>query len=202
MQARKKLLIATTNKGKVREIERLLERLPVEILHLDSDALPQMPEAPEDQDTFEGNAVQKAKHYGDLSGLATVAEDAGLTIPSLDGWPGVLSSRVAENDEDRVKLALSKLEGTAGDEREAAFVSVAAFYEPGTGITMTFPGFCQGYIADKPKGHNGFGYDPVFYHPGYGKTLAELTTEEKNEVSHRGQSFRLLVNFLKGYFSE
>jgi len=198
----KKLLIATTNPGKVWEIAKLTDNLPVEILHLGSEGVPDMPEAVEDQDTFEGNAILKAKHYGDLSGYPIVAEDAGLTIPSLEGWPGVYSSRVAENDEDRIKLVLGKLEGKIGDERAAAFVSVAAFYDPENGTVKTYAGFCQGFIAGEPKGENGFGYDPVFMHPGYGKTLAEVTTDEKNAVSHRGQSFRLLGKFLTEYYSQ
>jgi len=197
-----KLLVATTNKGKIREIKRLLEGLPVEIFHTGDPGYENIVEAPEDQDTFEGNAIQKAMHYGDISGLPTVAEDAGLTIPSLDGWPGVKSARVADSDDERISLVLKKLSELEDEDREAAFVSVVAFYNPEDGLTETFPGFCSGQILHDPQGVNGFGYDPIFFHPGFGTSLAELSTEEKNEISHRGQSFRAFAGWLREHLTD
>ncbi len=191
-----KLLIATTNPGKVREITRLIDDLPVECVHLGDPELPEMPESPEDRDTFEENAVLKARHYGHISGLPTISEDAGLTIPVLDGWPGVRSARVAETDAERVALALEKMKEYMGEDRSAAFVSVAAYFDPSDGTIKFFYGICQGTLLESPRGENGFGYDPIFLHPGYGKTLAEITTEEKNLVSHRGQSFTMLAKWL------
>ena len=192
-----KLLIATTNAGKAREIIALLSHLPVECLQL-SDLDP-LPEATEDGTTFEKNARAKAIHYGRLTRLPTVAEDAGLEIPVLDGWPGVESARVAANDADRIAAVLERVKAKNGSFHEAVFVSVAAFYDPISGKVETFRGVCQGNLLGEPRGKSGFGYDPIFLHPGYGKTLAELTTEDKNLVSHRGQSIRALVRRLKEY---
>jgi len=195
----RRLLIATTNPGKAREISALLGDLPIDRVHLGDAPLPQMPKAAEDGDTFEQNAVGKALHYGKLSGLPTIAEDAGLQIPILDGWPGVRSSRIAQTDEARVAMVLDRLKGKADEDWLGLFISVAAFYDPRNEITETFLGVCQGTIVEEPKGENGFGYDPIFWHPGYGRTMAELTTEEKNLVSHRGQSFRALARWLREY---
>jgi len=189
-----KLLIATTNPGKAREIAALLADLPVECVHL-GDIEP-MPEAPEEGNTFEENARAKAEHYGQLSGLPTIAEDAGLEIPALDDWPGVQSARVAGTDSDRIALVLDRMKGKGGKFREARFVSLAAFYDPASGEVEMFRGVCQGTLLDEPRGKNGFGYDPIFWHPGYGRTLAELSTDEKNLISHRGQSFRALARWL------
>jgi XTP/dITP diphosphohydrolase len=192
-----RLLIATTNAGKTREIASLLSGLPIDIIHLGD--LPPMPESPEDSDTFEGNAIQKAHHYGLLSKIPTVAEDAGLEIPILDGWPGVYSSRVAPTDKERVALALERMSHHSGEAREARFVSVAAFFDPSKDFIKTFYGICQGELTMEPIGENGFGYDPIFWHPGYGRTLAQLSIEEKSLVSHRGQSFGALARWLKEY---
>jgi XTP/dITP diphosphohydrolase len=192
-----KLLIATTNAGKAREIGVLLKDLHAEISSLVD--FPPIPGPPEDQETFEGNAIQKAKYYGEATGMCTVAEDAGLEIPILDGWPGVYSSRVAPTDRERVALALERMKGHAGEAREARFVSVAAFFDPRRDLVETFVGICQGILTEEPRGENGFGYDPIFWHPGYGMTLAQLSTEEKNLISHRGQSFRALATWLRDH---
>ncbi|MCX6646847.1 MAG: RdgB/HAM1 family non-canonical purine NTP pyrophosphatase [bacterium] len=184
-----KLLIATTNQGKVREIGKLISDLPITILHLGDPSIPSMPESPEDGKTFEENAIQKAKHYGTLSKIPTVAEDAGLEIPSLNNWPGVNSARVADTDAKRVQLALQKLHGKSGEDRKGRFVSVVAFFDPENNRTEIFRGTVEGEILEEPRGHNGFGYDPIFYYPALGKTFAELTSEGKNAVSHRGKSF-------------
>jgi XTP/dITP diphosphohydrolase len=194
----RKFLIATTNAGKAREIARLFAGLPVRCVHLgEIDRDGEIPEAVEDGDTFEDNARIKAVHYAKATGLPTMAEDAGLEIPILDCWPGVMSARIAETDSERVALVLEKMKGKAGEEREARFVSVAAFYDPETDELETFEGIVQGTLLEEPRGENGFGYDPIFWHPGFGKTLAELTTEEKNLISHRGQSVRALARWLK-----
>lgn len=195
-----KLLIATTNQGKVREIKKLTSDLEIEIVHLADPILPDMPEALEDGRTFAENALKKAMHYGDLSGLPTVAEDAGLEIPSLDNWPGVHSARVADSDEERVALALGKMKEIEGEDRIGRFVSVVAFYNPSDQTSEFFNGIVEGEILGEPRGENGFGYDPIFYYPEFGKTFAELTSEEKNSVSHRGQSFRKFVKWLRNYY--
>jgi len=197
-----KLLIATTNKGKVREIAKLIEDLPLEVVHLGDPSLPEIPESPEEGKHFEENALGKAIHYGSLSGLPTVAEDAGLEIQALDGWPGVNSARVADTDEERVRLTLEKMQDIDSDNRVGWFISVAAFYDPVRGLAEIFPGMVPGVIIDKPRGENGFGYDPIFYCDEFEKTFAELTTEEKNSISHRGKSFRMLAAWLSRYYAE
>ncbi len=194
------LLIATTNPGKAREIAALLDDLQTECIDLQHPNFPDMPEAPEDCDTFEENAIQKVRHYGNLSNLPTITEDAGLTIPILDGWPGVHSARIAGTDAERIAMVLDRMKEHPNDDWLAMFVSVAAFYDPSSEKLETFHGVCQGVIVEEPKGENGFGYDPIFWHPGYGRTMAELTTDEKNEISHRGQSFRALAGWLRDYY--
>lgn len=196
------ILIATTNKGKLREITELIGDVPVEFIDLSHPSLPHMPEASEDGDTFEENAILKARYYGNLTNIPIIAEDAGLQIPVLDGWPGVRSSRVASTDEERVALVLGKMKGREGEDRLAMFVSVAVFFDPSDNNLETFLGVCQGSLIEEPRGHNGFGYDPIFYHPGYGRTMAEISTAEKNLVSHRGQSVRALARWLKGNYGE
>ncbi|MCK4721238.1 RdgB/HAM1 family non-canonical purine NTP pyrophosphatase [bacterium] len=191
-----KLLIATTNEGKVREIQKLTLDLGVAIVHLGDPSLPDIPEAVEDGETFAENALKKAMHYGTLSGLPTVAEDAGLEIPSLDNWPGVHSARVANTDEERVALALGKMKEIEGENRIGRFVSFVAFYNPSDQTSEFFKGIVEGEILEEPRGENGFGYDPIFYYPELKKTFAELTSEEKNSVSHRGQSFRKFAEWL------
>ncbi|HDS30662.1 MAG TPA: RdgB/HAM1 family non-canonical purine NTP pyrophosphatase [Firmicutes bacterium] len=194
----RKLLIATTNKGKAKEIIRLFTGIPAQCVHLgeisaDSEILA----AVESGSSLEENARIKAVHYAKATGLATVAEDAGLVIPVLGGWPGVHSARVAKTDSERIALALSHLKGKSGIERIARFESVATFFDPETGEIEIFKGVVEGFILDEPKGENGFGYDPIFYFPGFKKSFAELSPEEKNMISHRGQSFRALARWLK-----
>jgi XTP/dITP diphosphohydrolase len=196
------ILIATTNKGKLREITELIGDLPLHFIDLADPSLPDMPPASEDGDTFEENAILKARYYGNLTNMPTIAEDAGLQIPVLDGWPGVRSSRVASSDEERVALVLNKMKGREGEDRLAMFVSVAAFFDPVDDNLETFLGVCQGSLLEEPRGYNGFGYDPIFYHPGYGLTMAEISTADKNLVSHRGQSVRSLARWLKGHYGE
>ncbi len=198
-----KILIATTNTGKVREIRSLLKDLPIDCIHLNDPEFPDLqdlPPAPEEGGTFDEIARTKVRYYGDLTGLPTIAEDAGLTIPALGGWPGVRSARLAKTDTERIAKVLERMKGRPSDDWSAAFVSVAAFFDPVTDMLETFPGVCQGTLIEEPRGKSGFGYDPIFWHPGYGRTMAELTTAEKNLVSHRGQSFRALARWLKEYF--
>lgn len=195
-----KILIATTNKGKFREITSILSNLKIDFKNLND--FPEIPVAPEHGETFELNAISKAKHYSKHTGLATVAEDSGLRIPVLDGWPGVYSSRVGQSDNERIALVLERMREFTDESREAQFVSAVAFFDPETNITKTFVGICQGVLTEEPAGDNGFGYDPIFWHPGYGKTLAQLSTDEKNLVSHRGQSIRALAKWLNEYLGK
>lgn len=185
-----KLLLATTNRGKAAEYHILLKGLDFEMVTPDKVGIQQ--EAEENYLTFAENARAKAVFYADLSGLLTLADDSGLEVEALGGEPGVRSSRYAGNnatDEDRVNFLLSKLKDVPYEKRQAKFTCVIAIAEPGGRVYLA-EGECQGMIALEPRGDNGFGYDPIFYLPQYGKTLAELSPELKNQISHRGQAAR------------
>ena len=180
------LVLATTNEGKTEEIRALLAEFPVEIKNL-TDVGP-TPPIEEDGETFEDNAVKKARFVAKILGFPALADDSGLMVESLGNGPGVRSARYAGEEatdaENNAKL-LRELENV--ENRDAAFACVIAIAVP-WGPALIYEGHCQGVIADKPIGSQGFGYDPVFYYPPLKKTFAQLSTEEKNQVSHRGQA--------------
>lgn len=183
-----RLLVATTNSGKVAEYQSLLAGLDVELITLNQAGISQ--EAREDYNTFAENARSKAEFYVGLSGLITIADDSGLEVDALGGEPGVRSSRYAganASDNDRVNFLLDKLKGIPVEQRQARFKCVIAIATP-DGPLYLVSGECEGTIALKPSGTNGFGYDPIFYLPQYNKTIAEITPDQKNEISHRGRA--------------
>lgn len=181
------ILIATTNKGKLREFRELFKGQTVEILSLDQ-MVPVQP-CIENGRTFLENAIKKATYYAKEYNLPCVSEDSGLMVDALGGRPGVYSARYAgekATDEENNRKLLLEL----GNEthRKARFVCVLCVALP-TGEYRTFEGTVEGEIAIEPKGQNGFGYDPLFYYPPLGKTFAELSMEEKNSISHRARAF-------------
>ena len=180
------LVLATTNEGKTEEIRALLADFPVEIKNL-TDFGP-TPPIEEDGETFEDNAVKKARFVAKILGFPALADDSGLMVEALGKGPGVRSARYAGEEatdaENNAKL-LRELENVKN--RDAAFACVIAIAVP-WGPTLIYEGRCQGVIADKLAGSKGFGYDPIFYYPPLKKTFAQLSTEEKNQVSHRGQA--------------
>jgi XTP/dITP diphosphohydrolase len=183
-----KLLLATTNAGKAREYRDLLAGIPYRLVTLADEGI--ATEVPETGQTFEENAALKATALARESGLLTLADDSGLEVDALNGEPGVLSARYAgENatDEERVNFLLNKLSGVPESERTARFRCVIAVATP-EGNTELFSGACPGLVATAPRGCNGFGYDPVFYLPDRGKTMAEIPAEVKNEISHRARA--------------
>lgn len=185
----RKLLVGTRSKGKFPEIVSKLSKTPFELINLNDTDLPQDYEVDEPASTFEGNAIIKAMTMGKKTGLLTLAEDAGLCVDALDGRPGVYTARYAPgSDEDRFNKLLGELEGVPEEKRTAQFVAVTAIYDPETDKIRTCRGEFEGLITTEPIGDNGFGYDPVFYDPGLKKTSAQMTTEEKNERSHRGKA--------------
>ena len=188
----KKLLIATHSVGKFPEIISELKGLPFEFLNLTNISdLPPDFEVEEPAQTFEGNAIIKAMTLGKKTGLLTLAEDAGLEVDALGGRPGVYTARYAPGtDEDRYRKLLGELKGTPEEKRTARFRAVIAIYDPENDKIRTCEGVYAGRIMLEPRGSNGFGYDPVFYNEKLGKTNAEMTIEEKNSVSHRGQALR------------
>jgi len=185
---RKKLLLATNNKGKVREYRELLVGVPFELVTMAQEGISTVVD--EDGDTFEENARLKALTLARESSLATLADDSGLEVDALNGEPGCFSARYAgegASDSDRVNFLLKKLDGVPEAARTARFRCVIAVATP-DGRVETCSGECRGMITLKPGGAAGFGYDPVFYIPELGKTMAELSMEAKNRVSHRGRA--------------
>jgi len=187
--ALKKILLATHNQDKVKEIRELLKDLDVEIISAND--IPELPEVDEDQETLEGNAIKKAKVLSQISGLPAIADDTGLEVDALYGAPGVRSSRYAGDNasyDDNVNKLLLALQDVPADQRTAQFRCVVAIVE--NGKVETVEGICKGVILSERRGHQGFGYDPVFYVPSMGKTFAEMDIEEKNAISHRGIALR------------
>jgi len=192
----RKVLLATRNKGKVREIKKILGDLPVQLLNLNDFKIDI--EIDETGTTFEENAVLKAAGYGKIAGILTMAEDSGLEVDALKGEPGVLSARYCSGEDgDRTNLVLKNLKGVPSRKRTARFRCIVAIFEPKTKILKTCQGKMEGIITEAPRGENGFGYDPIFYLPKFKKTNAEISMEEKNKISHRGKAFRRAKKLLK-----
>jgi XTP/dITP diphosphohydrolase len=180
-----KLLLATNNKGKVREYKSLLREIPFEIVT--PSELGITTEIEETGDSFEENARLKATALARESGLLSLADDSGLEVEALGGEPGARSHRYAgedATDDDRISYLLVKLSNVPEGKRSARFRCVIAIAAPDGAVELC-SGECPGFITTEPRGYNGFGYDPVFYLPELGKTMAELTPEEKNKISHR-----------------
>jgi XTP/dITP diphosphohydrolase len=180
------LVIATSNKGKTAEIRELLKGFPLQVKNLDD--FGPIPPVVEDGLTFEENAYKKASFTARVLGLPAIADDSGLCVEALGGAPGVFSARYGgENatDEKRCETLLSEMKGNAN--RNAAFECALSLAVP-TGVALTYAARCEGQIAETPSGTKGFGYDPIFFYPPLHKTFAQLTPEEKNQVSHRGKA--------------
>lgn len=192
----KTLLIATSNKGKIREIKNILNNIPYQIITISD--LNLTLEVSETGKTFKENAIIKAKSYGEKTGLLTLAEDSGLEVDALEGRPGILSARYCAGDDlDRIHKLLKKLNGTPKEKRTARYKAVAALYNPLINKVDTYTGASEGYITGKPIGTNGFGYDPIFFNWDLGKTNAQASLEEKNRVSHRAGALNKLKEALR-----
>ncbi len=188
----KTLLIATTNQGKLKEFKHLFSSSSFEIKSLAD--FKEAPDVEETGDTFQENARLKAETLCKLYGLPTLSDDSGLSIRALDGRPGVYSARFAgeeRNDRANMEKVLTELTEVPAEKRQATFHCTLAFASPGK-PTRYIDGTLDGWITFEPKGTNGFGYDPIFYLPEKKATLAELTGEEKNKLSHRADAFRKL----------
>ncbi|MBI5151380.1 MAG: RdgB/HAM1 family non-canonical purine NTP pyrophosphatase [Candidatus Pacebacteria bacterium] len=192
----KKLLIATHNAGKKKEISEVLGSIGWEVLTLDDISL-SVPEPEETGTTYEENALIKAKHAGDISGLLTIADDSGIEVEALPGELGVYSSRFAKSDEERVQKLLKTMEGQT--KRGAKFVSCIVIYDPVTQMHNSFFGEVVGKLAEEPRGSRGFGYDPIFIPNGYEKTFGELGNEVKNTISHRAKALGKMKKYLQNY---
>jgi XTP/dITP diphosphohydrolase len=182
------LLIASTNPGKHRELQHALAGLPYTVVAPADLGIRATVE--EIGATFEANAILKATAYAAMGDCLALADDSGLAVDALGGAPGVHSARFGGSgldDTGRVRLLLDQLAGVPPDHRSARFVAVIAIAEP-SGSVVTFRGVCEGTIAIEPRGEGGFGYDPIFQPRGETRTMAELTIEEKQAISHRGQA--------------
>lgn len=178
--------MATRNPGKTREIWDLLKDFPVEIKNLDD--FGPIPDVEEDGATFDDNAFKKASFTAKVLGLPALADDSGLEVEALEGAPGVRSARYAgpsATDQENNDKLLKEMKGKAS--RRAAFMCVISIAVP-SGVALTYEARCEGLIAEAPAGDNGFGYDPVFFYPPMNRTFAQLSAEEKNQVSHRGKA--------------
>jgi XTP/dITP diphosphohydrolase len=190
------LLIATGNAGKVREFAALFSEEEIKLYSLKD--FPELVPAIEDGITFNENALKKASAAARQTGLPTIADDSGLCVDALGGEPGVRSARYAgdgADDNANNQKLLNELATTPGGQRKAAFRCAIAYCTP-QGFEATFDGELRGIILEKPSGSGGFGYDPLFMVPEYGKTLAELPMEIKNRISHRGRAAEALKAFL------
>jgi XTP/dITP diphosphohydrolase len=192
---RPRLLLASANQGKLRELRTILHGLPVELVGLDEVGRGDPPEVEETGETFLANAQLKARAYAGWSGLAAVADDSGLEVDALGGAPGVRSARYAgpgANDQANLDKLLAALTGVPPERRTARFRCVAALHDPATGREDHAEAAWEGRILDAPRGGGGFGYDPVFLPDGWDRTSAEVDQPTKDAASHRGKAFRAL----------
>jgi XTP/dITP diphosphohydrolase len=190
------LLLASQNPGKLAEMKELVAGLAFRVVSPGDLGIHEAPE--ETGASFIENAILKARHYARLSGRLTVADDSGLSVDALDGGPGLYSARFGgegASDKDRNRLLLEKLQRVPDERRGARFTSAVAVAR-GEEILFQTVATAEGRIAGAPRGPNGFGYDPLFFFPRLGKTFGELPPEEKARVSHRGQAFARLRDFL------
>lgn len=193
-----KLLIASTNQGKIAEIQKIFSDLNIKIVTPTDVGIDPNFDVEETGTTFKANATLKAKAFAKLSHLSTLADDSGLVVDALDGRPGVYSHRYGPTDQARNHKLLSELKNVPSSRRTARFVAAIVIYDPNTNKTLTAQGLVEGTIADSSKGSDGFGYDPIFIPTeGDGRTFAEFTAEEKNAISHRARALQQIKTLLQ-----
>lgn len=211
------IIVATSNQGKLKEFQLAFASLGKRVLSMAD--YPQLPEVVEDGDTFKANALKKAKEVAEAIQLPVLADDSGLCVERLAGAPGVYSARYAgghgDTQANNAKLLeeLKKLPARReehdklGEASEhvlsaAQFVCCLVLYDPAERQYVDVTGTCDGFILDEARGEHGFGYDPLFYIPAFGKTMAELTPEQKQSISHRGNAIRTLLDVLQKEHSQ
>ncbi|QNG61022.1 XTP/dITP diphosphatase [Metabacillus idriensis] len=193
----KEVIIATKNAGKLVEFQSILSAYDLKAISLLD--LEESPDVEETGSTFEENAILKAEAISKMYGKMAIADDSGLSVDFLGGEPGIYSARYAgvdKNDAANIEKVLNKLNGITKEERNARFRCALALAEPGR-ETITVEGSVEGYITDEPIGENGFGYDPIFLVKDKAKTMAQLTKEEKNKISHRAVALQKLAKLLQ-----
>ena len=192
------MVVATRNSGKMDEMWKMLSETTYNPLSLDDVKINE--EVEETGVTFRENAILKAKTYGKLCGKLTLADDSGIEVDALGGQPGIYSARYGgegKDDNDRNELLLKNLSGISEDKLTARFRCVVALWNPIDDTFVTFEGRIEGRITENIRGRNGFGYDPLFFFPEKNKTLAELSIQEKEVVSHRGKAMREAFKYLE-----
>jgi XTP/dITP diphosphohydrolase len=189
--------VASSNAGKLKELRAMMADLPIKWLSLADVGLDQM-DVEENGDTFEANALIKARAYCAASGLPTLADDSGIVVDALNGEPGIHSARYAPTSEARNRKLLQMLDGVPYERRTARFVCVVALVTPDQ-ITVTAEGRVEGHVGTEPRGTNGFGYDPIFVLDS-GLTTAELAPADKNAISHRGRALAKIYPILRCLF--
>ncbi|HOG23147.1 MAG TPA: RdgB/HAM1 family non-canonical purine NTP pyrophosphatase [Candidatus Omnitrophota bacterium] len=197
-----RLLVATGNQKKLGEFRELFRDFPIQLLSLKD--FPGIREVEETGLTFEENARIKALGYASASGCLTLGEDSGISCDALGGRPGVFSARFSGHEKDdqaNNRKLLESLGSVPDDQRMAHYTAAIVLAEPGREIFSTI-GEVHGFINREPRGHGGFGYDPIFYYPPFGKTFAEIPIEKKHEVSHRSKALRKTKMFLERYVND
>jgi len=193
-----KLVIATNNRNKIREIrDKFADISSLELIPLND--FPDPPEVIEDGNSFRENAYKKARDIASYTGSPSMADDSGLAVDALHGRPGIYSARYggdSATDADRNRMILEEMRGIPIERRGARFICVIAIVFP-DGRSFFAEGSCEGVIAETMKGGHGFGYDPIFYLPGHGKTMAELPLQEKNRISHRAKALEAAREILE-----
>jgi len=193
-----KILLASQNQDKLKETQSILQGLSLKVLLPSQVGLSPDFDVAETGKTFKQNAVIKAKAYGDKTKLLSLADDSGLIIDYLNGQPGIHSARFAQGDFSKAcQKILKLLKNVPQEKRTARFICTIALYNPQTKVVKTFTGKTQGWIAFKPQGKGGFGYDPIYISNDLNKTFAQASTKEKNKFSHRAQALKKLKNYLQ-----
>lgn len=202
----KEILFATNNQGKVRELKEAFKTAGVDLIVKTNADLDQVPYVAETGFTFEANAKLKAHALAEYAGMPTIADDSGLMVDALNGEPGVRSARYAgeeHNDAHNNAKLLAELGGTPEEKRTAKFNTTIVVSMPGHfDRDLVISGQCEGRILSVPRGQDGFGYDPLFYVPDKQKTFAQMTTDEKNEISHRGRAIVALLEQLPSWLAQ
>lgn len=190
-----RIVLATKNKGKIREMRELLAQMNIEVLSLSD--FPPVNDAEENGATFAENAMLKARYYYAHTGIPCLADDSGLEVDALGGRPGVYSARYSGEDASDASnnaKVLQEMAGVEEEKRTARFRCAMALV--GDGIELTTGGTCEGILLAEERGSGGFGYDPLFYVPAFDRTLAEMSSEDKNSISHRGSAVRKMVDLI------
>lgn len=204
MTESRRLLVGSRNPAKAAEIAQILRDEGIEFAVVGLAEFPDISLPPETGSTFAANAAAKAKHAAEAAGLPAVADDSGLEVEALDGAPGIMSARYLgerATDEERSRKILELLADLPDHRRRARFRCAAAYAEPDAEALLA-EGVCQGRIARQPVGRGGFGYDPIFIPDGEARTMAQLTSAQKHDISHRGRALRLLARLIREHLAE